>query len=82
MSADTVSRTLSRDISAENIPVSNDISELPLASVAVTLRWKVRVSSGRMRPLAAVKRMSVMEFEVEEERVGMSGTAGTPGVGK
>ena len=80
MEAGTVSLTLPRDTSAEKDPVSNDVIELPVASssVAVILRRKVRVSSGLRRPLADVERMSVMESEVEEKRVGTSGTAGTP----
>ena len=36
------------------------------------------MSPGLIRPLADVERMSVMEVEVEEESVGISGTAGTP----
>ena len=57
----------------------NEVSEVPSTSVVVILRRKVSVSLGPMSPLAGVERMRVMELDVEEERVGMSGTAGTPG---
>ena len=78
ITAGTVSRTLPRDISAEKIPVSNDVIEFPSGPVAVILRWKVSVSCGVTRPLAEVERMSVREEGVDEKRVGGKGRAGTP----
>lgn len=76
--ADTVNFTLSLATSPVCSLVSNVVSELPSESVAVIRTRNVKVSMSPMIPVATVKRVTVIEVMLIDDRVGTNGTVGTP----
>ena len=78
----TVISTVLSDMFAGNSCSLEPVCEVPVASVAVMRRLNVSVSVKPRRPVAAVLRLRVMEVGVEEKRVGVRGTAGTPEMGE